>query len=105
MSETLQAFNRYENCLPAGVFTCSCPGDEIVSLSKILKTKGAEAIHFCTCAFAKKTNDGWVVGDGFCDHLDEIIEKVNSETGITCVKGTAHLPKNYTPQIWEAKEA
>ena len=34
-------------------------------------------------------------------NLDEIIERVNKESGLRCVKGTAHLPKGYTPKIWE----
>ncbi len=104
MIENKEGFERYEGCIPAGVFTCRCPGDNAVELAKILKSKGADVIHFCTCAFAKKTDPGWVAHNGFCDHLDEIIEHVNAETGLMCVKGTAHLPKHYEPQIWDAKK-
>ena len=54
----------------------------------------------CTCAFAKKLEEGWnASGGGFCDNLDKIIERVNKETGLPCVKGTAHLPKDYNLTI------
>ena len=102
LMEKKEGFAIYEDCIPAGVFTCRCPGDVTVNLSKILKAKGAEAIHFCTCTFAKKTTDGWVAKDGgFCENIDKIIEQVHKETGIQCVKGTAHLPKDYTVKIWD----
>jgi len=68
LMEKKEGFAIYEDCIPAGVFTCRCPGDVTVNLSKILKAKGAEVIHFCTCTFAKKTTDGWVAKDGgFCE--------------------------------------
>jgi len=104
MIENKEGFERYEDCMPAGVFTCRCSDDNVLKLAKILKSKGAEAIHFCTCAFATKTDTGWEAHDGFCDHLDEIIEQVNTETGLMVVKGTAHLPENYELQTWNAKE-
>jgi predicted metal-binding protein len=101
MTQQKEGFARYDGCTPAGVFTCRCPGDNAVDLAKILKSKGAEAIHFCTCSFAKKSDDGWVTTEsGFCDHIDDIIDAVFQETKIPCVKGTAHLPKGYTPQTW-----
>ncbi len=96
MVETEQGFAGYDTCTPAGVFTCRCPGDNVAALSKILKSKGAEAIHFCTCAFAKKAEHGWAPGDGFCDHLDRLMDMANKATGLPCVKGTAHLPTGYT---------
>lgn len=102
MIETKEGFARYDECMPSGVFTCQCPGDNAVGLAKILKAKGAEAIHFCTCAFAKKTDKGWSLEEGgFCDNLDEIMKRIHEETGLTCVKGTAHLPKDYHPEILE----
>ncbi|MEA1934450.1 MAG: CGGC domain-containing protein [Thermodesulfobacteriota bacterium] len=102
LTETKEGFAEYDKCIPVGVFTCRCPGDNAVGLAKILKSKGAEVIHFCTCAFANKTKDGWDSSKkGFCENLDEIIERVNKESGLRCVKGTAHLPKGYTPEIWE----
>jgi len=101
LMEKKEGFAIYEDCILVGVFTCRCPGDVTVNLSKILKAKGAEAVHFCTCTFAEKTNEGWVAKDGgFCENIDEIIEHVHNETGIPCVKGTAHLPKNYTIKTW-----
>ena len=101
MTGTKEGFAQYESCTPAGVFTCRCPGDNAVELAKIIKSKGAEVIHFCTCAFAKKGDSGWDSSDGgFCDNIDEIIERVHTATGLPCVKGSAHLPKGYNPQIW-----
>ncbi len=96
-----EGFADYDETELAGIFACHCPGDDAVGMAKILKSKGAEAIHFCTCLFAKKGKDGWDMAEGgFCDDLDNIIEKVNKETGLPCVKGTAHLPKGYQPQVW-----
>ncbi|MEA1968967.1 MAG: CGGC domain-containing protein [Thermodesulfobacteriota bacterium] len=101
MTGTKEGFAHYESCTPAGVFTCRCPGDNAVELAKIIKSKGAEAIHFCTCTFAKKGENGWDASDGgFCDNIDEIIERVHTSTGLPCVKGSAHLPKGYQPRIW-----
>ena len=97
--ETREGFQGYEQAMPAGVFTCRCPGDGVVELAKILKAKGADAVHFCTCTFAKKEDGGWTMADGgFCDHVDALMEKVRQEAGIAVVKGTAHLPEGYTPQ-------
>ena len=99
--ETKEGFAGYDKCFPAGVFTCRCPGDNSVNLAKILKSKGAEAIHFCTCTFAKKSDQGWVAKEGgFCEHIDKIIENVHKETGLPCVKGTAHLPNDYILKTW-----
>ena len=99
MVETSQGFAAYDSCLPSGVFTCRCPGDNAVDHAKILKSKGAQVIHFCTCGFAKKTEAGWDdTQGGFCDHLESIAKNVFKETGVPCVLGTAHLPKGYTPK-------
>jgi predicted metal-binding protein len=101
LTETVQGFSGYNQAVPAGVFTCRCPGDNAVNLGKILKSKGAEAIHFCTCTFATKTDDGWEMEDGgFCGHIDEVIKQVQQATGLPCVKGTAHLPQGYIPQTF-----
>jgi len=100
--EKTEGFSKYDECMPAGVFTCRCPGDNASTLARILKSKGAGIIHFCTCTFAKKTDQGWNASNGgFCENLDEIVERVNKESGLPCVKGTAHLPKGYTPEIRE----
>jgi predicted metal-binding protein len=102
MMETTEGFARYTACEPAGVFTCRCPGDNAVNHAKILKSKGAEVIHWCTCSFAKKTPSGWdEKNGGFCDHLEAIAQKVTKESGLPCVLGTAHLPKGYSPKIIE----
>lgn len=98
--DTKAAFSDYEKGSPAGVLTCHCPGDNVIELAEILKSKGAEVIHFCTCTFATKTRDGWSAEEGgFCENIDQIMEKVSSEANITCVKGTAHLPKGYVPRV------
>ena len=98
VSGGVQGFSGYENPQLIGVFACKCPGDNVNSLGKILKKKGAEAIHFCTCAFSRKQNGKWELGNGFCDHVDSILKTLSDETGIPCIKGTAHLPDGYQPQ-------
>lgn len=100
--EKKEGFSKYDECRPVGVFTCRCPGDNVSTLAKILKSKGAGVIHLQTCAFAKKTDQGWDSSNGgFCENLDEIIDRVNKESGLPCVKGTAHLPEGYAPEILE----
>jgi predicted metal-binding protein len=95
--ECKEGFALYGDCKPVGIFTCRCPGDNVANMAKILKAKGADVIHLCTCAFAKKTDQGWIAKNGgFCDHLDEIIARVHEESGLPVVKGTAHLPKDYS---------
>ena len=93
-------FAIHDQCSLAGVFTCRCPGEKAVELAKILKAKGAEAIHFCTCTFAHKKDGEWIESEGFCDDVDKILQRISKETGIPCVKGTAHLPKGYVPQLY-----
>ncbi|MFO8100934.1 MAG: CGGC domain-containing protein [Dehalococcoidia bacterium] len=99
------AFEIYEEeCDLMGVYTCHCPGDCAVDLASDLKSRGAQVIHFCTCTFATQVEGrGWVMENGgLCNHdIDQIIERVHNATGLPCVKGTAHLPKNYTIQKWE----
>ncbi|NDY58218.1 CGGC domain-containing protein [Desulfovibrio sulfodismutans] len=87
-----------------GVFTCHCPGDHIADMAKILKSKGAEVISWCTCAFARREGGAWVLGGGFCDHLDELAQRVARETGLPCILGTAHLPQGYVPQTFDAPQ-
>jgi len=99
LADRKEGFAIYDDCNLIGVFTCSCPGDVAVDLAKILKEKGTETIHFCTCTFADKSDGGWVMDDGgFCDDIDRIIKDVHKATGVKCVKGTAHLPKDYKLQ-------
>ena len=97
----IEGFDRYDECMPAGIFTCRCPGEDVIQQAKILKAKGADVIHFCTCMFSKKMSDGWVISDeSFCDKVDAIIHQVHQVTALPCVKGTAHLPKGYAPECW-----
>lgn len=101
LEERKEGFAGYEDCKLMGVFACRCPGENVKDMAKILKSKGAEAIHFCTCSFAGKDEGGWLIEKGgFCDHIDEILEQVHSDAGIRCVKGTAHLPKGYALRTW-----
>ena len=93
-----QGFAGYDAAEITGIFTCRCPGDGTVEKAKILKSKGAEAIHFCTCAFARKESNAWVMGDGFCDHLDDLMSQVAAQVDLPCVKGSAHLPEGYRPE-------
>lgn len=83
-----------------GVFTCRCPGDGVADMARILKSKGAEQIHFCTCMFAHKDKDGWVEGDGLCPDAARLAGDAARAAGIPCVLGTAHLPKGYRPDIF-----
>ena len=101
LSGQKEGFAIYDDSELMGVFTCQCPGDNTVDLSKILKSKGAEAIHFCTCTFAAKKEGQWTEGNGFCDHVDNILENISKNADIQCVKGTAHLPKEYSPKIFK----
>jgi len=100
LDEKKEGFAHYTDAALVGVFTCKCPGDKAVALAKILKSKGAEVIHFCTCTFATKTGNGWdMTKGGFCSCIDEIIDRVHQETDLSCVKGSAHLPAGYTADI------
>lgn len=101
MASASQGFVGYEGCEPMGVLTCRCPGDGFVDLAKILKAKGAEAIHVPTCTFAHKEDNVWEMGGGFCDHIDDLVRQAAAETGILVVKGTAHLPGGYQPERFE----
>ena len=96
MKETKEGFGQYDECELSGVFTCHCPGENISDLAKILKAKGAEAIHFCTCTFARKSDSGWDASNGgFCKDIDALVKQVSEASGLPCIKGTAHLPKGY----------
>jgi predicted metal-binding protein len=98
LNGTVQGFDRYDQAQLMGVFTCRCPGDNVSELGKILKSKGAEAIHFCTCTFARKEAGEWVSGKGFCDNVDALLQRVAEDAGLPCVKGSAHLPQGYRPE-------
>ena len=98
---TSEGFSQYNNANLIGIFTCKCPGDNVIKLGKILKSKGADAIHFCTCTFAGNKAGKWVMGDGFCEKVDNILKQLSSEVHIPCIKGTAHLPTGYHLEIFE----
>jgi predicted metal-binding protein len=83
-----------------GVFTCRCPGGGVADMARILKSKGAEQIHFCTCMFAHKDKDGWIEGDGLCPHAADLARDAARAAGIPCVLGAAHLPEGYRPEIF-----
>ncbi len=97
----VQGFVGHDGTSLVGVFTCRCPGEGLVNMAKILKSKGADTIHFCTCTFAHREGGKWVEGEGFCDHVDDILAQVSREAQIPCVKGTAHLPEGYRPQVFK----
>ena len=99
-----QGFSCHADAELIGLFTCRCPGDELVQMAKQLKSKGAETIHFCTCTFAHKDSGKWVLGRGFCDHVDALMARVSDEADITCVKGTAHLPEEYQLEVFARKD-
>lgn len=96
-----QGFAMYDDTQLVGFFTCHCPGDNIVEKAKILKSKGAEAIHLSTCTFAHKEDGKWVEGNGFCEIIDDLAERISKGAQIPCVKGSAHLPKGYQPEKFE----
>lgn len=98
-----EGFSSYENAELIGVFTCRCPGNSLGSMAKILKSKGADAIHFCTCTFAHREDGKWVGGGGYCDELDTLLQHLSTEVDIPCVKGTAHLPEGYKVEAFKEK--
>lgn len=98
LMETKEGFAGYAQARPVGIFTCRCPGGNVANLAKILKSKGAKAIHFCTCTFASKGQGGWKMDQGgFCSDVDALMQQAHEATGLPCVKGSAHLPEGYVP--------
>jgi predicted metal-binding protein len=97
----VQGFAGYDEAELAGVFTLSDRAEENLALAKILKSKGAEAIHIVTCAFCQKGQDGWQLGNGFRSQVDETARSIAEATGLPCVKGTAHLPEGYEPEVFK----
>lgn len=96
----VQGFSNHDHTELVGVFTCHCPGDDLIDKAKILKSKGADTIHICTCTFASKKDGQWVKDGGFCGNIDDLMQKMSSAAKITCIKGTAHLPDGYQPQVF-----
>lgn len=97
LDETKEGFLEYDAAKIVGVFTCRCPGDSLPELFTVLKNKGADVVHVVTCVFSHKTKDGWRLGRGFCEKADELFPAAVYKAGIPCVKGTAHLPPEYSP--------
>ena len=95
---TREGFAGYETGDLAGVFTCRCPGDGFNDMVRILKAKGAEAVHLVTCSFAGKVDGVWTEGKGFCPNIDALAREAAGSAGIPVVEGTAHLPEGYTPK-------
>ncbi|KAB1440928.1 CGGC domain-containing protein [Pseudodesulfovibrio senegalensis] len=99
LMETREGFADYEECVPVGVFTCRCPGDNFSTLVRTLKAKGAEVVHVPTCSFANKQGGEWFLGDGLCMKVDDLLERAANDADIPVVKGTAHLPRDYQPEV------
>jgi predicted metal-binding protein len=100
MQETRQGFQGYDRAELIGIFTCECPGDHLADYAKILESKGADAIHLPTCTFAHKKDAQWVLGNGLCAQPDTIMEKLAGVVSIPCIKGSAHLPEGYQPEVF-----
>lgn len=96
----IQAFCGYDEPELTGIFTLSNVQEENIAMAKILQAKGAETIHFATCAFCHKEDENWFLGNGYCSQLDTLAANIARETGMPCVKGTAHLPQNYEPEVF-----
>ena len=101
INKNKQGFDAYEQAELVGTFTCTCPGDSLADFAKILKKKGAEAIHLATCAFAHKEDGQWVLGNGLCAQPDDVIKKLAAAVDIPCIKGSAHLPAGYKPEVFK----
>lgn len=101
LDRRVQGFADHQHTELVGVFTCKCPGDGLEEMAKILKSKGADVLHFCTCTFAHKEKDGWVMGNGLCENIDSLVSRASRKADIPCIKGTAHLPHAYQPERFE----
>ncbi len=100
LEQRAQAFGGYDATSLVGVFTCRCERDDVEDLARILKAKGAEAIHVPTCLFANKADGAWTMdGGGLCPKADDLLERMQGATGLPCVKGTAHLPEGFVPDV------
>lgn len=95
-------FSGYDQAEIAGIFTLQDSEAENISLAETFKSKGVEVIHFVTCSFSHK-GDGkiWYLGNGFFENVDDLARKISRETGLPCVKGTAHLPEEYTVEVFK----
>lgn len=102
LREKVQAFSEYEETELTGVFTLSDSVEKNVELAKLMQAKGAENLHFVTCSFCHKgEGKTWHLGNGYCSDVDSIARRINKETGMPCMKGTAHLPEDYKPEVFK----
>ena len=46
-------------------------------MAKILKSKGVEVIHFSTCTFSHKEDGKWSLGQGLCEDLDTLAQRIS----------------------------
>ena len=91
-----QGFASYEQARLVGVFALQADLENNLALADILKQKGADTIHFVTCAFCHKDESKtWHLGNGFFEGLDDLAKTMTDQTGLPCVKGSAHLPSDY----------
>lgn len=98
-----QGFAGYSETELVGVFTLQKNMKENLKLAKIMKAKGAEAIHLVTCSFAHKgEGKTWHLGQGFIQDTDILAREIASATGLPCVKGSAHLPADYEIETYTA---
>lgn len=96
-----QGFAAYDQADLMGVFTLPKDNVKALALVKILKAKGAEAIHVVTCAFAHKQGKAWHLGNGREEGRDALYADMARATGLPVVKGSAHLPAGYAPERFE----
>jgi len=102
LQEKKQGFAHYEEVKLYGVFTLSDKLEDNINLAKIFKSKGVEVIHFVTCSFSSKDeNSNWELGNGFFEDIDSMAQEIAENTGLACVKGTAHLPKDYVLETFK----
>lgn len=94
----VQGFTGQGDAAPAGVFTLQAEDDDNVTLAKVFKAKGADAVHIVTCAFARKEKDGWVLEEDRLAAMQALAGRIAAEAGLPCVLGTAHLPSGFTPE-------
>jgi len=99
LQERKQAFAGYDEAELYGIFTLQDNFEENVNLANIMKSKGVEIFHIVTCAFSRKVEGkNWELGGGYFEEIDSLAEKIARETGLPCIKGTAHLPQDYEVQ-------
>ena len=90
----IERLNKYDTCK-------RLIGDSLSTEIRDNVKEYFKNINGKTLLYIDALKDGeWIEGKGFCEHIDEILQRISKETGIPCVKGTAHLPKGYVPQVY-----